>query len=99
MKELGVRISQIIANHCKKKFADTMQYYAEQYGSGFAVDAGASGCLNGRCLHDAVINDRPWDPEDFDVEMDYGLFVEGEHEVQMQYLQVLLSGDVESKAV
>ncbi|CAG0890629.1 unnamed protein product [Darwinula stevensoni] len=79
--------------------AGTMQYYAGLYGSGFAVDAEASGCLNAYCLHDAVINDHPWDPEGFDVERDYGLFAEGEHEVQMQYLQVLRSEAAESADV
>jgi hypothetical protein len=52
------------------------------------VKADLAVCNNGKCLHDAVIIQTPWDPDTFDTAKDYTLFTVNGKEVQSDYLKV-----------
>jgi hypothetical protein len=60
------------------------------------VVASKSMCLNSKCLHDAVIIQRPWDSQAYDTARDYVWFSENENrEVQFDYLGAT-QGDLNS---
>lgn len=48
-----------------------------------------TGCFTPWCLHDAVINKKPHNPEKFDLEKDYGI-INSDHPVQTDYLDVMI---------
>lgn len=51
------------------------------------VTANMADCANSRCMHDAVIIESPWDPNNFDTARDYTLFAMVGREVQSAYLK------------
>lgn len=52
------------------------------------VEAKNSGCVGKWCLHDVLINRKPYNPEKFDLDNDYGN-ITANREVQTDYLDVL----------
>ena len=56
-------------------------------GESMMIDGSRGGCRNGRCLHSVVIIERPWNPDNYDLERDYGLFSVNGREVQYEYIE------------
>lgn len=71
----------------------TMKQLSEKFGDKselIIVDATNSGCTDKWCLHDALIIDKPHNPDKYDLERDYTLF-DKQRRVQTEYFKVLIS--------
>jgi hypothetical protein len=62
--------------------------YSTGMSKSIELKANLAVCNNGKCLHDAVIIQTPWDPDNYDTARDYTLFTVNGKEVQSDYLKV-----------
>lgn len=70
---------------------EAMKQLSESYGDKselIVVDATNSGCTDKWCLHDALIINKPYNPDKYDLERDYTLF-DMQRRVQTEYLKEL----------
>ena len=54
------------------------------------LDVPDSGCAPGArwCMHDAVVNTRPYNPSTYDLEHDYQVFGPAPRAVQLQWIEL-----------
>ena len=72
---------------------NTMKQLGSSYGNkaqSLAIDGSSSGCANGAkwCLHDVLINKKPYNSHTFDLKNDYGS-INSSHPVNVEYLKYL----------